>query len=283
MGLAEEGRHEREEEQHDQPRRDDDEAGGEGDDGDEVLPLVEHLPDEAEAARRLPPGALELVVEVGVLEVLQVQLGGVLHQPHRRLVREEVAEEAVEEGGGAAQDVREDGEAELDGDERPERAEVARRVGEADVGEPHDLVNDELADPQHRHGQAGPDEPERDAPRQHPRARLPHEPEQRREVPQRLEPLLPVHLLAAWTSARTSGCPTGWTSVLLRGGAGGRGRAAGEAPREVGEEGHGRGAGAAPGFLPTLPSNSPLRPGAGRSRRASAPRSVAPGSGGAGG
>ncbi len=54
--LADERRHQRDREQHDQPRCEDEQAGRKADDGDHVLRLAEQLADQARCARR-PAGA----------------------------------------------------------------------------------------------------------------------------------------------------------------------------------------------------------------------------------
>ena len=125
--LAEERRDEGEHEQHDQPRRIHHEPDAEADDRDDVLRLAEDLAHQHHPAGRLAAGAFELVVEVGVLEVGEVERGGVGHEADARLVREEVAEERVEEGDGAAERVGEDREAELGGDEHDERLQLPAR------------------------------------------------------------------------------------------------------------------------------------------------------------
>ena len=50
--------------------------------------------------------ALHLVVEVRILEVSQVEGRRVAHEAHRHLVGEKVAEQAFEQAGEAAEDVR---------------------------------------------------------------------------------------------------------------------------------------------------------------------------------
>ena len=84
MRLAEKGGHQRHQQQHDQPGREDDETGREAGHGDEVLRLREKLAHQGHAPAGLAAGALELVLELGILEILEVERRGMLHQPHAR-------------------------------------------------------------------------------------------------------------------------------------------------------------------------------------------------------
>ena len=88
MRLADERRHERDREQHDEPRRIDDEAGGEADDRHDVLRLREELAHQRHATGRLPPCALESILQLAVLEVLEIEGGRMLHQAQARRVGE---------------------------------------------------------------------------------------------------------------------------------------------------------------------------------------------------
>jgi hypothetical protein len=63
-----------------------------------VLHRGEQQGEEADPAHRLPPGALQLVVQLGVLELLEVEVGRVAHQLDAGLVGEQVAEQALEQG-----------------------------------------------------------------------------------------------------------------------------------------------------------------------------------------
>ena len=96
MRLAEEGRDEREEQQHDQPRRVDDEAGREARDRHDVLGLAEQLAHQRHAPAGLAARALELVLELAVLEVLEVERRGMLHQPDAGGVGDALGEQGVE-------------------------------------------------------------------------------------------------------------------------------------------------------------------------------------------
>ena len=49
----------------------------------------------------LPPRALELVVERGILELREVERRRVLHEPDARVIREQIAEQALDQRGRA--------------------------------------------------------------------------------------------------------------------------------------------------------------------------------------
>ena len=151
--LADERGQERDGEQHDEPRRVDEEPRGEAHDGDDVLRLAEELADEARAARGLAPRALQPVLQLAVLEVLEVERGRVLHEPQARLVAELLGQQRIEQRDEAAEHVGGDREPELQREQPADAVELAAReplpqrvVDERRAREPHDLVDDELAD-----------------------------------------------------------------------------------------------------------------------------------------
>ena len=90
--LADEGRHERDRHQHEEPRRVHEEPRPEAHDRDHVLRLVEELAHEPRAPRGLVARALEPVLQLAILEVLQVECRRVLHQPKARRDAEALAE-----------------------------------------------------------------------------------------------------------------------------------------------------------------------------------------------
>ena len=81
--------------------------------------------------RRLPPGALELVVECGVLELIQVERRRVLHQTHACIVREEFAEQALDQHRGPREHLAHEHDADLERDELPQPREVRWRLAHA--------------------------------------------------------------------------------------------------------------------------------------------------------
>ena len=93
--------------QHDEPRRVDEEARGEADDRHDVLRLAEQLPDQRHAAGRLPARALEPVLQLAVLEVLEIERGRMLHQPQARRVAEALGQQRIEQRHGSPEHVGE--------------------------------------------------------------------------------------------------------------------------------------------------------------------------------
>ena len=162
MRLAEESRHQRHQQQHDQPRREDDQAGRKTGHGDEVLRLGEELAHERHAAAGLAARAFELVLEFGVLEILEVEGCGMLHQSHARTRADPLGQQAVEEGDDAAQYVGQYRHRELGGQQQAQLVEMAavepllqrrRLVGQ--LHQHHHVVDDQLADIERGHRQQG--------------------------------------------------------------------------------------------------------------------------------
>ena len=110
MQLADECRHDGNDQQHDQPRRIDHQADGEAQDGHDILRLAEQLRQQRTAAGDLAPRAVEAILQVGVLEVLQVERGGVLHEANAGRVRIHLRQQRIDQRDDAAEDVRGDGE-----------------------------------------------------------------------------------------------------------------------------------------------------------------------------
>ena len=161
-----------------------------------VLRLAEELADEARAPRRLPPGALQPVLQLAVLEVLEVERRRVLHQPQARLVAESLGEQRIEQRDEAAEHVGGDRQPELQRDQPPEAVELAARhplpkrvVRRRMPGEQHDLVDDELADVERHDGQQRAHDPQRGLTRRQRRARPPDELQERRKVAERPQAL----------------------------------------------------------------------------------------------
>ena len=116
------------------------------------------------------------VPPLAILEILQVEGGRVLHQAKARRDAEALAEEGVEKGDAAAEDVGDHGQCEFQREEAPDRIEVVA------LDARHDRIDDERADVERRDGEKRADEAEcdhRDADRG---TRLPDELEEGREV-----------------------------------------------------------------------------------------------------
>ena len=195
--LADERRHERDREQHDQPRRVDDEAGGEARDRHDVLRLREELPHQRHAARRLPARALEPVLQLAVLEVLEVERRGVLHQAQAGRVAELLGQQRIEQRHRAPSTsdstARPNSSASSHADAIEQtrvRATRARSSGALRHLREHDhLVDDQLADVERRDRQQRADQPQHALREGERRVRLPDELEERRQVAQRAEAL----------------------------------------------------------------------------------------------
>jgi hypothetical protein len=86
--LAEERGHERQHQQRDQPRCVRQEAGAEARDRHHVLGLAEDLAHQGRAAHGLAPRAVQAVLQLAVLEVLEVEGGRVRHEADARGVGE---------------------------------------------------------------------------------------------------------------------------------------------------------------------------------------------------
>ena len=149
--LAQKGRHHGHQQQQQQPGVERHQAHGQKAHRNGILGLAEHLRHEHGAGKRLATGPLQLVVEGAVLELVEVELGGVLHQADGGLVGEQVAEQRIEQGHAPAEGIGKNGEAEFQRHQREHRREHAlqgRLAAEADNG-----VEDELAHVEHGHRQ----------------------------------------------------------------------------------------------------------------------------------
>jgi len=170
VGLADERRHQGHGQQQDQPGRVHQQAHAEADHGDGVLDLAEQLAHQVHPAHGLAPGAVQPVLQVRILEVLQVQGGGVLHQAHAAGIGEQFREQAVGVADHPAQQVRAHRHRQLQRQQGQQRPELARaqRVAEPvqaqpQPGQPHHLVDDQLADVEHQHRQHGADQAQAEA------------------------------------------------------------------------------------------------------------------------
>ena len=141
----------------------------------------------AEAGGGLAAGALEFVVENGVLETGEIERGGVAHQANADVVREAVAEKAFGEAGGAHQQVAGDGEGKFNGDQGPK---AVRNAGFRACGD-HYKVDNEFCDPQHPQGHQGPYQAADQGDDGQKRAGFPNHAEQRRQISKRLEAVMP--------------------------------------------------------------------------------------------
>ena len=106
MRFAQKYRQQRQDQQHDQPRRVEDQPRAEADHRHDVLKLAEQLRHQRHAPARLPPRPLQLVLERGILEILEVQRCGVFHQADARRVADLVAQQPVDQRHHPRQHIR---------------------------------------------------------------------------------------------------------------------------------------------------------------------------------
>ena len=90
---------------------------------------AEQQGEQPDASDRLPAGALQLVVDLGVLELLQIERGRVSHELHAGAIGEEVAQQALEQRGDPRQPLTDQGDGQLDG-------RAARRCGVHGIAAP---------------------------------------------------------------------------------------------------------------------------------------------------
>ena len=81
MRLPDEGRHQSDQQQHDEPRRIDDETGSKTQYGDHILRLAEHLAEQRHAAHGQAPCPVKPVLQFAVLEIFKIERCRVDHQP----------------------------------------------------------------------------------------------------------------------------------------------------------------------------------------------------------
>ena len=187
---------ERDGEEHYEPRRVDEETRGEARDGDEVLPLPEELAHEAGASRGLRPRALEAVLELAILVVLEVETRRVLHQPHAGRRAELFGEQRIEERDAAAEHIRDHRERKFQRQEERDVVEHAARepllegrAGRRRPREAHHLVDDEGADVERRHRQQCAQQAQQRLRHGDARARLPDELQERGKITKSAEAL----------------------------------------------------------------------------------------------
>jgi hypothetical protein len=186
--LAEHAGHHRDGEQGEQPRVERGERDDERRERQRVLPHAQQLREQPHPPRGLPPRALELVVERRVLELREVERGGVLHEAHARRVGEAVAQQALEQRRRAGEQVAAHHQGDLERHEAPEPPGVAAAALRRDH-----RVDDELPDPQREHRHPGAHEPQRGHAGRVPAVRAPHEAEERGHVAERGEAVAPRH------------------------------------------------------------------------------------------
>ena len=150
MRFAEERRHHRHGEQQQQPRLLQQEDACQGDQRHEALRRRQEQREQPDAPHRLAAGALQVIVNLGVLELRQIERRRMLHQAHADAVAEQVAEQALEQRREARQRFPHHGEAELQPDQAAQVPPVHGRAGRLRAHRGNHAVNDQLPHPQHR-------------------------------------------------------------------------------------------------------------------------------------
>ena len=160
MRLADERGDQRDREQHDQPRRVDESPAAKLTIVTTSCAWPNSWPISVDAPGGLAARALEPVLQLAVLEVLEVERRRMLHQPQAGRVAEALGQQRVEQRDDAAEHVGGDRERELEREQPADAVERAavepfaqRVVGCGVPREPHDLVDDQLADVERGDGQ----------------------------------------------------------------------------------------------------------------------------------
>ena len=186
--LADEAGQDGEREQEQQPRVVQHQRGAEGAERDDVLPHREEHRDQPDARRRLPARALEVVVEVRVLELLEIQRRRVAHEAHADVVREQIPQQRLDQRRGAREQLSCDDDRQLERHDPPQVGERCPRSSR----QQHDLIDDQLRGPQRGDRHERSHEPEHDHRRRERAMRLPDESHELREISERLEALAHV-------------------------------------------------------------------------------------------
>ena len=109
MGLSNESRHQCDQQQHDEPGGVNNERGSKAHHSHNVLRLTEQLRHQRHPPAGLAAGALELILEIGVLKILQVESRSVLHQTDTRGVGHPLGKQTVDERDDAPENVGQNG------------------------------------------------------------------------------------------------------------------------------------------------------------------------------
>jgi hypothetical protein len=132
-----------------------------------------------------------MIIGLGVLVLGEVQRCGMLHQAHADAVREQVAEQALEQRGEARQPFAGHRDSQLERHQPGQMPPVHRGARRPCLHRRDHAVDDELADPQDGERHEGPQGPQREDGDRVAAVRLIHQPQERRHVSQRLQPLSP--------------------------------------------------------------------------------------------
>ncbi len=189
MGLAQERWQHRHRQQHQQPWHIHRHRDRDGHERDHALHGGEQQREEAQAADGLAAGTLQPVVDLRVLQLLEVQRGGVAHQPHAGVVGEPVAQKTLEQPSRPAQHRAGQGDSQLRAQQRRQPAPVGIPIGAGHRR--HHLVNYQFPDPEQPQRHQRPGHPDQDDAHGVARLGLPDQLEQPGQVAHGTEPLAP--------------------------------------------------------------------------------------------
>src|SRR6202163_2544559 len=165
---------------------------------DHVLRLAEELPDQARASGRLPPRTFQPVLQLPVLEVLEVERGGVLHEPKAGLVAEALRQQRVEKGHGAAKYVGQNRKSEFQRKQPTNAVEQSARDplpqifgSRRSLGKQHNFIDDQLAYVERRDRQQCAHDPQQGLTERERRAGPPHQLQEWRQIAQCSQALSP--------------------------------------------------------------------------------------------
>ncbi len=191
MGLAEQRGNDGDHQQDEKPWDIERERRAEGDERDGILYSRQQEGEQSDTADGLTPGSLELVVEVGILELLEIERRGVAHEVDARAIGKEITQEALEQRRAPGQPFPGQCDRELDTEQLSEPHPVHGRPRAGESNGVHDLVHDQLADPQHRERNERARDPQEQDGDHIPRLAVPYQPQQSRHVPHRFQSFAP--------------------------------------------------------------------------------------------
>ena len=125
-----------------------------------------------------------MIVELRIFELREIECRGVLHEPDAGPIAEQVAELALDETRRASKQFTNDNDRHFDRDEAADRAPRCATALRGD-----DAVDDELPDPQRRDRYECADEAQDGHRDREAAMRAPDEPQQLRDVAQRIQAL----------------------------------------------------------------------------------------------
>ena len=152
MRFANECRQQCNRQQHDQPRRVRQQTGAKRQNGNQILCLTEQLRHQTHAPHGLAARPFQLILQIGVLEILEIQGRRMLHQPDRGGVSEHLGQHRVHIARQPTEQIVRYRQCEF---KPKEQQQVVQRpilqrqhqvIGDTNTDQANRLVNDQLAD-----------------------------------------------------------------------------------------------------------------------------------------